>query len=137
VEPDRPPRDRQTEPRAAVRAAVRATVRATGARATGARATTTATTTATASAGTAGSFFDTGDAQAFQERWRDVQLRFVDSPKEATAEAAGLVDEAVDRLAASLREQKGKLAGGGAEDTEKLRVELRAYRDLLNRILGL
>lgn len=96
------------------------------------------TTPSTGAAGTAGSFFDAGDAQAFQERWRDVQLQFVDSPKEATAQAAGLVDEAVDRLAASLRDQKGRLAGGGgAEDTEKLRVELRAYRDLLNRILGL
>ena len=93
---------------------------------------------AMASTGAAAAFFDAGDAQSFQERWRDVQLRFVDSPKDATAEAAGLVDEAVDRLAASLRDQKGRLAGGGgADDTEKLRVELRAYRDLLNRILGL
>ncbi|OJF12064.1 hypothetical protein, partial [Couchioplanes caeruleus] len=35
-------------------------------------------------------FFAVGDAEAFQERWRDVQLRFVDNPKEATTEAAGL-----------------------------------------------
>ena len=74
---------------------------------------------------------------SFRERWREVQLRFVDSPKEATAEAAGLVDEVVDRLAASLREQKGRLAGDGTDDTEKLRVELRGYRDMLNRILDL
>ncbi len=86
---------------------------------------------------TAGSLFDADDARSFQERWRDVQLQFVDSPKEATAEAAGLLDEAVDRLAASLRAQKGRLAGDGTEDTEKLRVELRGYRDMLNRILGL
>jgi hypothetical protein len=76
------------------------------------------------------------DAQAFRDRWRDVQLRFVDSPKEATAEAASMVDEAVDRLAAALKGQKSTLTGGG-DDTEKLRVELRGYRDLLNRILDL
>lgn len=93
--------------------------------------------TATPTAGTAGSLFDADDAGSFKERWRDVQLRFVDSPKEATAEAAGLLDEAVDRLAASLRAQKGRLAGDGTEDTEKLRVELRGYRDMLNRILDL
>jgi hypothetical protein len=80
--------------------------------------------------------FAGADAQTFRDRWRDVQLRFVDSPKEATAEAAGLVDEAADKLAAALKEQKAKL-GGDHEDTEKLRVELRGYREMLNRILDL
>ncbi|GGQ77847.1 hypothetical protein [Couchioplanes azureus] len=81
-------------------------------------------------------FFAAGDAAAFQERWRDVQLRFVDSPKEATAEAAALVDEAVERLTASLRSRKENL-GGDSDDTEALRVQLRGYRDILHRILGL
>jgi hypothetical protein len=83
-----------------------------------------------------GSLFDKDDAKGFQERWRDVQLRFVDSPKDATTEAAALVDEAVDRLTAGLKAQKGKLTQG-SEDTEQLRVELRGYRDMLNRILDL
>ncbi|MEV4706480.1 hypothetical protein [Actinoplanes sp. NPDC049316] len=81
-------------------------------------------------------FFDAADAQGFKERWRDVQLRFVDSPKEATDEAAKLVEEAVDRLTASLRSRKAGIAGDG-DDTETLRVQLRGYRDILNRILGL
>lgn len=76
------------------------------------------------------------DAQSFRDRWRDVQLRFVDSPKEATAEAATMVDEAVERLTNALKDQKANLTGGG-DDTEKLRVELRGYRELLNRILDL
>ena len=66
-----------------------------------------------------------------------MQLRFVDSPKEATSEAAQLVDEAVDKLTASLKSQKNALTGDHGEDTEKLRVELRGYRDILNRILSL
>jgi len=39
------------------------------------------------------SLFGADDAAAFKDRWRDVQLRFVDSPKDAAAEAAGLVEE--------------------------------------------
>ena len=57
--------------------------------------------------------------------------------KEATSEAARLVDEAVDKLTASLKSQKEALSGDNGEDTEKLRVELRGYRDILNRILDL
>jgi hypothetical protein len=83
-----------------------------------------------------GSLFGEADAQSFHERWRDVQLRFVDSPREATTEAARLVDEAVDKLTASLRAQKGAVSGE-SDDTEQLRVALRGYRDILNRILGL
>ena len=79
-------------------------------------------------------FFTDGDT--FADRFRDVQLRFVDSPKEATAEAAALVDEAVDKLTDALRQQRASLTGG-SDDTEKLRVELRGYRELLNRLLAL
>ena len=94
----------------------------------------------TASAGTASAssasdrLFPDGDS--FNERFRDIQLRFVDSPKEATAEAAALVNEAVDKLTSNLRSQRDSLTGG-SDDTEKLRVELRAYRDLLNRLVNL
>jgi hypothetical protein len=82
------------------------------------------------------SLFAYSDAQAFRDRWRDVQLRFVDSPKDATAEAAGLVDEAVDILTAGLKAQKDTLLSD-SDDTEKLRLELRGYRDILNKVLGL
>ncbi|MFI7598928.1 hypothetical protein [Actinoplanes sp. NPDC049681] len=80
--------------------------------------------------------FAAADAQTLQDRWRDVQLRFVDSPKEATTEAAALVEEAVEKLTAGLRSRKESL-GAESDDTETLRVQLRGYRDILNRILGL
>lgn len=76
------------------------------------------------------------DGDAFAERFRDIQLRFVDSPKEAVADAASLVGEAVDKLTAALGSQKDAL-GGDSDDTEQLRVQLRGYRDLLNRLTGL
>jgi hypothetical protein len=76
------------------------------------------------------------DGDSFTERFRDIQLRFVDSPKEATADAASLVSEAVDRLTSALKSQKDGLASN-SEDTERLRVELRGYRDMLNRLTSL
>lgn len=79
-------------------------------------------------------FFPEGDDLA--DRFRDIQLRFVDGPKEATAEAASLVDEALDKLTAVLKSRRSDLASG-SDDTEKLRVELRGYRELLNRVLKL
>jgi hypothetical protein len=87
-----------------------------------------------AAASPADRFFPDGDAYA--ERFRDIQLRFVDNPKDATAEAAALLGEALDKLAEALKSQQGALASG-SEDTEKLRVELRGYRDLLNRVVTL
>ncbi|MEU4158057.1 hypothetical protein [Actinoplanes sp. NPDC026670] len=81
-------------------------------------------------------FFPAADTQPLRDRWRDVQLRFVDDPKGATADAAGLVDEAVDKLSSAVRDHKGSFAKG-TDDTEALRVELRSYRDILDRLLGL
>jgi hypothetical protein len=88
-----------------------------------------------------GPLFADRDAHSLRDRWRDLQLRFVDDPKAATEEAAGLVDEAVEALAASIRRQKEQLtdAAGAdtAHDTERLRVRLRTYRDFLDRLLAL
>ena len=83
-----------------------------------------------------GALFGEADAKDFQDRWREVQLRFVDSPQDAAAEAATLVDEAVDKLSASLTARTNAVSHDSA-DTEELRVAIRAYRDILNRILAL
>jgi hypothetical protein len=78
--------------------------------------------------------FPGGDA--FADRFREIQLVFVDTPKEATAQAASLVAEAVQAVTSALNERKNALTAG-SDDTEQLRVELRGYRDLLNRITKL
>ncbi|MFY1704036.1 hypothetical protein ACN28G_20245 [Micromonospora sp. WMMA1923] len=83
--------------------------------------------------------FDPGTAQGFRDRWRDVQLRFVDDPKAAVGEAQSLVDEAIQALASALAAQKEKLGSwqdAGSADTEQLRVSVRQYRDFLDRVLG-
>jgi hypothetical protein len=83
--------------------------------------------------------FDDDAAQGFRDRWRDVQLRFVDDPRAAVGEAQSLVEEAIQALSSALAAQKNKLGGwqdAGSADTEQLRVAVRRYRDFLDRVLG-
>ncbi|MDG4795920.1 hypothetical protein [Micromonospora sp. WMMD1082] len=87
----------------------------------------------------AATLFDDTTAQGFRDRWREVQLRFVDDPQAAVGEAQSLVDEAMQALSAALTEHKNKLGGwqeAGSTDTEQLRVAVREYRDFLDRVLG-
>ncbi|MFE9954143.1 hypothetical protein [Micromonospora sp. NPDC005299] len=87
----------------------------------------------------AATLFAPETAQDFRDRWRDVQLRFVDDPRAAVGEAQSLVEEAIEALSAALREQKTKLGSwqeSGSADTEQLRVAVRGYRDFLDRVLG-
>jgi hypothetical protein len=86
---------------------------------------------------TVGPLFADHDAHGFRDRWRDVQLRFVDDPKAAADEAATLVEQAVDALTANLRQQHRSLGAVAEADTEQLRVRLRGYRDFLDRLLAL
>ncbi|MEV4714409.1 hypothetical protein [Micromonospora sp. NPDC049374] len=87
----------------------------------------------------AATLFDDATAQGFRDRWRDVQLRFVDDPRAAAGEAQSLVEEAMEALSAALAEHRNKLGGwqeAGSADTEQLRVAVREYRDFLDRVLG-
>ncbi|MGY3520571.1 hypothetical protein ACVMYR_30195 [Micromonospora sp. PTRAS2] len=87
----------------------------------------------------AATLFEPGTAQGFRDRWRDVQLRFVDDPRAAAGQAESLVGEAIEALAAALAEQKNKLGDWqqtGDDDTEQLRIAVRGYRDFLDRVLG-
>ena len=82
-----------------------------------------------------------GVTEALRERWRDLQLRFVDNPHNAAAEADFLLGEAIETLTSSLANLRGDLANwrseGGGGDTERLRVAVQGYRGYLDRILSL
>ncbi|MEV4493085.1 hypothetical protein AB0K04_23585 [Micromonospora coxensis] len=87
----------------------------------------------------AATLFEAEAAQGFRDRWRDVQLRFVDDPRAAAGEAQSLVEEAIQALSAALSAQKRHLGAwqdAGSADTEQLRVAVRQYRDFLDRVLG-
>jgi hypothetical protein len=76
------------------------------------------------------------DASGLRHRWRDVQAGFVDDPADAVRAAAGLVDEAVQAMVAALHQQRETLeATAGEARTEQLRVALRRYRTVFDRLL--
>jgi hypothetical protein len=84
-------------------------------------------------------FWPEGVADGLRERWRDVQLRFLDEPRAAAEEAKSLVGEAVTALSNGLSARADELHGWleGNGDTEELRVAVRRYRDLLDRLFSL
>lgn len=82
--------------------------------------------------------FDQDPAEV-QARWRDLQAAFVDDPGEAVQRADGLVGEVVDALTSALASRTNALRDRwkdtGSADTEQLRLALRDYRSVLERLL--
>ncbi|MFV0130117.1 hypothetical protein ACLGI4_20830 [Streptomyces sp. HMX112] len=91
-----------------------------------------------------------GERDELTDRMHHALAGFVDDPRGAVAEAAGVMDAAADRLTAALAEQRRALRtawdgerSGGAQgpdtshvpDTEQLRVTLRTYREMTERLL--
>ena len=78
------------------------------------------------------------DVAGIRNRFIDIQAGFVDEPRQAVEEAGRFVDDLVQQVADALRQQRGQLAGAGTEgSTEDLRLTLRAYRQFVDRLLGL
>jgi hypothetical protein len=78
-------------------------------------------------------------ADRYRDEWRELQMRFVDDPPGATQQAAGLVEDAVQALMASLQQRTRAIAeqNSGTDDTESQLSALRDYRALFNRVLEL
>jgi hypothetical protein len=79
-----------------------------------------------------------GYADGVRDRWRELQLRFVDDPQSVAGEAERVVDEAVAALTASVNARKQELGtwrSGGGDDTEQLRAAVARYREFLDRLL--
>jgi hypothetical protein len=74
-------------------------------------------------------------AERLRERWRDVKAVFVDDPADAVRQAGALTGEAVDELTAALGRLRRELDGARESDTERLRITLRGYGSLIDRIL--
>jgi hypothetical protein len=104
----------------------------------GATAAAPAATDAPATAGTSASLVGSLDADGIRNRFLDIQAGFVDEPRQAVEEAGRFVDELLQQVADALREQRAQLAGATDEgSTEDLRLALRAYRQFVDRILGM
>jgi hypothetical protein len=78
------------------------------------------------------------DAGAIRNRFLDIQAGFIDEPRQAVEEAGRFVDDLLRQVTDSLQQQRGQLAGVTDEgSTEDLRLALRAYRQFVDRLLGL
>ena len=77
--------------------------------------------------------------ERFVARWQEIQAGFVDEPRRAVQDADALVVDMMDRLArmlASEREQLESLGEAGKVSTEDLRLGLRRYRALFDRLMA-
>ncbi|MFF8607116.1 hypothetical protein ACF06X_14345 [Streptomyces sp. NPDC015346] len=88
-----------------------------------------------------------GDADRARlgERLHHALAGFVDSPRDSVAEAAEVLDEVERELIASLQDRRTALragwqgdgdSGDRGADTEQLRLTLRTYREVTERLLG-
>jgi hypothetical protein len=78
------------------------------------------------------------DAGEVRGRFLDIQAGFIDEPRQAVEEAGRFVDDLLRQVADSLQQQRSQLAGATDEaSTEDLRLALRAYRQFVDRLLGL
>ena len=79
------------------------------------------------------------DAEAIRERWREVQLRFVDDPGTAADEAGKLVDDAARVLVTTIESRRSELGGwrdNPTGDTEQLRLVVQGYREFMDQVPG-
>jgi hypothetical protein len=76
------------------------------------------------------------DVADIRNRFLDIQAGFVDEPRQAVEEASRFVDDLVGQVADALQARRGQLAGAEGS-TEDLRLALRAYRQFVDRLLGL
>ena len=82
---------------------------------------------------------DRTDRESFHDRWRRIQIGFVDDPREAVEHADALVAEAMKRLAEIFAQERQSLEAqwgeGTSVSTEDLRVALQRYRAFFQRLL--
>lgn len=80
------------------------------------------------------------DAERFRSRWQDVQVAFVDEPRQAVKDADSLVAELMQQLAETFSQERTKLESqwdsGDDASTEDLRVALQRYRSFFDRLLS-
>jgi hypothetical protein len=79
------------------------------------------------------------ELDGYRTRWQDIQVRFVDDPRDTVKDADALVAEMMQRLAQTFAEERTSLEsrweGGTDVSTEDLRVALQRYRSFFDRLL--
>lgn len=80
------------------------------------------------------------DVAEFRARWADVQASFIDDPHRACEQADNLVDLVLTRLTERFAKERKQLVlkwdrGHERTETEELRVAMKGYRTLIDRLL--
>lgn len=95
---------------------------------------------AAASTSNGGSLLPADMDATFQQRWEEIQTRFVDEPRGAVEDADSLVANLMQQLAEGFAKERERLEAqwGRGEDisTEDLRVALQRYRTFFQRLLS-
>ncbi|MFJ9628246.1 hypothetical protein ACIRU8_11190 [Streptomyces sp. NPDC101175] len=92
-------------------------------------------------AATDGSLLPHDESDKFSLRLQHAVTGFVDEPRSAVEEAAHVLEDVADRLAEAVTRRRDNLhkswesAGPDDSDTEQLRLALRDYRELTERLL--
>lgn len=82
----------------------------------------------------------TNDVAEFRARWADLQASFIDDPNRACEQADNLVDLVLVRLTERFTRERDELVrqwdkGHETADTEDLRMAMKGYRSLVDRLL--
>lgn len=75
----------------------------------------------------------------YRQRFDQLQMNFIEEPKETVAKAESLAKEAVDRMTRTLQERLNHIHsehGDGSGDTERMRVAMSHYRELMDSLSG-
>jgi len=85
------------------------------------------------------SLFSSGDGEGFRSRWHEIQVEFVDHPRQSVEQADALVAEVMQDLAQTFADERQRLESqwGRGDDvgTEDLRVALQRYSSFFERLL--
>ena len=83
--------------------------------------------------------FAASESQEFRARWEKIQIGFVDEPRTSVEHADQLVAAVIQRLTQVFADERNKLENswgkGDSVSTEDLRMALRRYRSLFDRLL--
>lgn len=80
------------------------------------------------------------DVAEFRSKWADIQASFIDDPHRACEQADNLVDLVLKRLTERFARERNELVrtwdrGSEPTNTEDLRVAIKGYRGLVDRLL--
>jgi hypothetical protein len=86
-----------------------------------------------------GSLLPHDESDKFSLRLQHAVTGFVDEPRSAVEEADHVLEEVATRLTEAVTKRRATLHGSwqskGSDDTEQLRLALRDYRELTERLL--